>query len=178
MALHTRDNKCKEKGFKFFEIAAIVMEEGGAAHTIDLCWRCYGGRRLTRGEKEVTAAKWSALVQQKAFRGKLWAAFDMEQFVPRMWERFTIKKKWADRSWQMQKVSGKMERTAGVATHNTPHREELAMTCVFEDVLVRQAYYAGNSGDWTSSGVWASAKVRECHKEVEQEDEDRKSIAR
>ena len=31
----------RAKGFKFFEIAVIVSEEGGAAHTIDLCRNCH-----------------------------------------------------------------------------------------------------------------------------------------
>ena len=29
------DNKCREKDFKFFQIAAIVTEGGGAAHTLN-----------------------------------------------------------------------------------------------------------------------------------------------
>ena len=29
-------------------------------------------------------------VEQKAFPGKLWAAYDMEQYVRKMWERFTL----------------------------------------------------------------------------------------
>ena len=34
-------------------------------------------------------------MEQKAFRGKLWKASGMEQFVRRMWEHFTIKRTWA-----------------------------------------------------------------------------------
>ena len=35
-ALHMCDYKCREKDFKFFQIATVVTE-GGAAHTINLC---------------------------------------------------------------------------------------------------------------------------------------------
>ena len=35
---------CYNKGFKFFEIAAIVSEGGGAAHTITFCRHCYNYR--------------------------------------------------------------------------------------------------------------------------------------
>ena len=74
-ALHICDNKCREKGFTFFQVAAIVSQEGGAAHTINLSKQCYNERRLKPGEEEVTASKWRALVGQRAFRRKLWAAF-------------------------------------------------------------------------------------------------------
>ena len=37
---------------KFFQIAAIVTGEGGAAHTINLCKTCYNERRLKQGEEE------------------------------------------------------------------------------------------------------------------------------
>ena len=52
---------------------------------------------------------------------------------------------------------------------------------------MRRAHYAEKSGDWESYlgevlkecrlCVWASMKVRECHNEVESEDEGRVSIA-
>ena len=74
-ALHICDNKCREKGFTFFQVAAIVSQEGGAAHTINLCKQCYNERRLKPGEEEVTASKWRALVWQRAFRRNLCAAF-------------------------------------------------------------------------------------------------------
>ena len=88
------DDKGREKGFKFCQIAAVVTEEGGA-HTINLCKWCYKVRRLKQGEQEVTASTSRGLVEQKGFRGKLWAALDMEHFVRRMFERFTNKKAWA-----------------------------------------------------------------------------------
>ena len=69
--LHMCDNKCREKGSKFFEIAA-ESEEAGELHAIKLH---SGG--------------------QKASRGKLWAACGLEQFMRRMWERFTFKNAWA-----------------------------------------------------------------------------------
>ena len=50
-ALHMCDNKCRAKGFKFFEMAVIVTEEGSAAHTINLCKTCDNAGRLKQGEK-------------------------------------------------------------------------------------------------------------------------------
>ena len=75
-----------------YQISAVVTEEGGAAYTINLCKTCYNVRRLGRSEQEVSALKWRELVEQRAFRGKLWTAVGMEQFLRRMWERFTARK--------------------------------------------------------------------------------------
>ena len=50
-ALYTCDNKCREESFKFFQLVAVVTEEGGAAHTIDMCKQCYNEGRLKQGEQ-------------------------------------------------------------------------------------------------------------------------------
>ena len=90
-----------------------------------------------------------ALVDQKAFRGKLWEAFGMEHFERRMWERTTKKKKRGpDRSWQIKKVSGKMERAAGGNKRRRTRRISKSKDVRFEGVLMRQAYNAEKSGDW------------------------------
>ena len=49
----------EKKGFEFFDIEAVVSEEGGAAHTINL----YKERRVQQGEAEVAGAKWRALLK-------------------------------------------------------------------------------------------------------------------
>ena len=52
-----------------------------------------------------------------------------------------------------------------------------------EGSLMRQAFKAGKAGDWTEYlendrlSAWSCVELRECHSEVEQEDEDRNSIA-
>ena len=49
-ALHKCDDKCREEGFKFHRIAAVVT--GGAAHTINQGKQCCNVRRLKQGEEE------------------------------------------------------------------------------------------------------------------------------
>ena len=66
-ALHMCDDKCREKGFEFFHIAAIVSEEGGVAHTTNLCKGCCNERRLKRGDEEVLASKGGSSLSTKAF---------------------------------------------------------------------------------------------------------------
>ena len=50
--------------------------------------------------------------EQKAFRGVLWAAIGMEQYVRDTWERFTPKNAWPGQFRQMRRRKGKMEQTA------------------------------------------------------------------
>ena len=50
-ALHMCENKCSREGFTFCQLAAVVTEEGGAAHTINLCKQCYSVMRLKRERK-------------------------------------------------------------------------------------------------------------------------------
>ena len=92
LALHMCDNKCNKEGFKFYQFAAALVEDGGASHTINLCKSCYSEMRMKRGERKVTAARWREMIEQKAFRGELWLTFGMEHLVRRMWEHLTIKK--------------------------------------------------------------------------------------
>ena len=40
-AFHMCDKKCRMKGFKFYELAAIVTEEEGTTHMINLCRICF-----------------------------------------------------------------------------------------------------------------------------------------
>ena len=147
----TCDNKCGAKGFKFFEIAAIVSEEGGAAHTINFCRNCYNDSRVEQGEAEVNGARWRALIEHQSSRGKFWASFGVEQFLRRMWERFTIKKRVAQNNSEKETRSG----TDGRWQHESLYKEELELLrhstdLRFEGSLMRQAYTAGTSGDWTN----------------------------
>ena len=50
---------------------------------------------MKRSERKVTDAGWTATIEQKAFRRKLWVTLGMEQFARRTREHFTIKKEWA-----------------------------------------------------------------------------------
>ena len=56
-ALHMCD-ECSKEGFKFYQLEAIVMEERGAAHTINLCKQCYNVMRMIRCERKMTAPRW------------------------------------------------------------------------------------------------------------------------
>ena len=50
-----RDRSCtcadqyREESLKFFLLASVVAEEGGATHTINRCKQCNNDRRLIQG---------------------------------------------------------------------------------------------------------------------------------
>ena len=66
------------------------VTEGGAAHTNNLCKKCYNERQHRQGERPVKAARWRELMEHKTFRVKLSVAFGMN--LRGMWEHFTDKK--------------------------------------------------------------------------------------
>ena len=43
------DNRCSEKGIRYWQIAAMVVEGGGEAYTINLCQQCYN-EQLVQGK--------------------------------------------------------------------------------------------------------------------------------
>ena len=62
------DQKCNKEGFKFYDIAAILVEDDGKPHTINLCRNCYSPRLAERNESVVTNVKWKAMIEQKVSR--------------------------------------------------------------------------------------------------------------
>ena len=168
-----------------------MVEDGGAAHTINLCKSYDNEMRMKRGERKVTAARRTEMIEEKAFRGERWVTYGLEQLVRRMWKHFSIRKAWA-RSVLVVAERERQEGREGIWQQESPFKEELELVkhsrnlrC--EGLLIRPAYYARKSGVWESYleelvkddklRVRASIKVRECCNEVEAEDEDRLSIA-
>ena len=59
------DQKCNTEGLRFYDIAAILAEDDGKPHTINLCRNCFNLRLAERNESVVTNAKWKAMIEQK-----------------------------------------------------------------------------------------------------------------
>ena len=62
------DKKCSKEGFKFEDIAAILVEDDGKPHKINLCRNCYNLRLAERNESKVTNAGWKTTIEQKITR--------------------------------------------------------------------------------------------------------------
>ena len=81
-------------------------------------------------------------MEQKAYRGKLWKVFGMEQFMRGVWEHFTAKRAWAkavlvdaerERSRKAHKVSGHWNRpskSTGADQEKQRHDQEKTGTKV------------------------------------------------
>ena len=51
----------KEESLKFYDLSAIVTEEGGSPHTINLCTICCHSRRVEQGEDRVSSVVWKEI---------------------------------------------------------------------------------------------------------------------
>ena len=91
-ALHMCDHKCTAKSLSSSTLRLVCQKE--EAQRKRLTFAGSATQHAKQGEAEVTGSTWRALIE-KTSRGKLWAAFGVEQFLRRMWERCTINKAWA-----------------------------------------------------------------------------------
>ena len=47
-------------------MASMVVEEGGEAHTINLCQQCYNEQLVQQGEPRLIVWQWKGAVEKKA----------------------------------------------------------------------------------------------------------------
>ena len=59
----TCEKKVAREGFKFFDIAATLVENEGRPHTVNLWKKCYNLRLAERNEPEVTHARWKTMIR-------------------------------------------------------------------------------------------------------------------
>ena len=45
------DNQCSEKAVRYWRISSMVVEEGGEAHTFNLCQQCFNGKLAQQGKQ-------------------------------------------------------------------------------------------------------------------------------
>ena len=82
-------NDC-EKTTRYGQIASMVVEEGGEAHTINLCQQCYNEKVGAAGQTATEIVALEKVVEKKAHRGRLWEVMGSEQFLRGMWDHFTL----------------------------------------------------------------------------------------
>ena len=51
------DNRCSNKALRSMQIASMVIEEGGEAHTINLCKLCYSAKHGQQGKQPLSEGK-------------------------------------------------------------------------------------------------------------------------
>ena len=105
--IHWCDNRCSEKAVRYWQFASVVVEEGGEAHTINLCQQCCNERRVQQGEPRPNSWQWRAVVEKEAHRGIMWIFFGNEPFLRGVWEFSPLKRAEAknmleDAAWERQ----------------------------------------------------------------------------
>ena len=119
-AKYMHDKKCKGEGVEFCDLAAIVVGEDGKLHTI-IIRNCYDCRLTASGESKVTTSVWKERIRQRTCRGRLWGAIGTDEFLQQMWERFTMKKRWAKSTCQKKQQTwcSWTQAAAGNMSHHT-----------------------------------------------------------
>ena len=145
------DKKCREKVFKFYELAAIMTEEEGTTHMINLCRNCYEKMRLEQGEAKVDGVEWKEMIKQKASRGNLLAAFGVDDFLRKKWEWFTVKKAWA-RTVLEEAARVTQLGIDGSWQNESSHKDELEFLRNVKDLRLdgssmSKSHQAGKDGD-------------------------------
>ena len=129
-------------------------------------------------------------MEQKAYGGKLWMVFGMEQFPCVMWEHFTVDRAWA----KALLADAEKEKLGGMqglwqlepSFKEVPEQIKKSSDRNCNAYLMRRAYYAGKSGYWEGYKVahrdkgeiseWAFNKATESNDKVASEDIGRLSM--
>ena len=97
-------------------------------------------------------------MEQKAFLGKLWKFFGMEQYLCGMREHFTTKRTWA-KAVLADAEKQKQEGIHGKWQMESPSREVVEQVMENSD-LICNAYYAAKSGIWKGDKETHHKKVK------------------
>ena len=69
------------KAIRYWQIASMVVEEGGGAHTINLCQQCYHEKLTQETKQPLKLWQWRGTVDKKAQRGRIWKVMGNEQYL-------------------------------------------------------------------------------------------------
>ena len=59
------DNRCSEKAVRYWQIASMVVEEGGEHHTIGLCQQGYNEQFVQQGKPRLKVWQWKGVVEKE-----------------------------------------------------------------------------------------------------------------
>ena len=146
------DNRCTEKAVRYWQIASMVVEEGGEAHTINLCQQCYNEQLVQQGKPRLNLWQWRGIVEQKAHRGRIWKVMGTEQFIRGMWAYFTLERTEV-RKILAEASREKHEGIQGQWIQESPFRAVLEQVKKSADAdcgpqMMRRGYLAIKNGSW------------------------------
>ena len=172
------DNRCSEKAVRHWQIASVVVEEGGEAHTVNLCQRCYKEQMVHK--PQLKSWQWRAVVERKAHRWRIWKVMGNEQFKRGKWVYFThrraeVKKILADASRERQEgIQGQWQQASSFREILEQVRGNAGVGC--RSQMMRRGYLAMRDGSWEEfkeryweeeeSPEWTLERIREAHEKV------------
>ena len=60
------DDRCSEKGLRFWQFASVVVDDGEEAHTINICQQCHNEGLTAQDQAPLKSWQRKAVVQQKS----------------------------------------------------------------------------------------------------------------
>ena len=78
------DNQCSEKNISFWQLASVVVQEGGESYTTNIGQKCCNDSLKAKGEKTLTIWQWRQFAGQKAHRGRLLSMLGKDKYIREM----------------------------------------------------------------------------------------------
>ena len=66
--IHMCDNRCRDKDILFQKLAAVVTDEGGSPHTMNLCRNCFSKIFMEQKKAKVIRSQWEDVRAEKSFK--------------------------------------------------------------------------------------------------------------
>ena len=102
---------------------------------------------IQQGKQPLKSKEWREMVGRKTHRHRLWKVFGSEQFLPGMWEYFTLKRAWARKIFADTLKKNKYEnKVSGEVLEHV--KRKCDTDCNAQ--IMRRDYTAGKSGNWES----------------------------
>ena len=178
--IHWCDNRCSEKAVGCWQFASVVVEEGGEAHTTNLCQQCCNEKLAQQGKQPLKLWQRRGVVEKKAHRARRWKVMGNEQFLRGMREYFTLERAGA-RKIIADAAREKQEGIHGQWQQESPFTEVLEQVKRSADVdsgsqMMRRGYLAMKNGSWEDckegyrkegkSCEWTFERIREACEKV------------
>ena len=146
------DNRCSDKATRFWQIASMVVEEGGKKPAQSICVNSAAMKRCAAGQTATEIMAMERVVEKKAHRGKVWKVFGCERFLGGMSEYFTLKRAGARKN-RADAAREKQEGKQGQWQQESPFKEVLEQVKRSADAdcapqTMRSAHLAMKHGNW------------------------------
>ena len=120
------ENQCSEKTLSYWQLASVVLNEGDEAYMTNLNRKCFKKHLQAKKVMPLSSAQWRQVVEQRAFRGRMWTVMEKEPYLRGMWEYFLQERSKVSRVGRRRKA-GRNTRSmaAGIGSKRVPGTTEM-----------------------------------------------------